>query len=92
MINTGEWTHAAVTYKESADEVKIYIDGQLSESTTSHTIDMCTTNTEVIQIGGHSGTTRWFDGRIDDVRIYDRVLTTAEISNLANGNRGGGTL
>lgn len=35
-----------------------------------------------ITIGGVSG--RWFNGSIDDVRIYNRMLSTTEITNLYN--------
>ena len=28
-----------------------------------------------------------YTGQVDDVRIYNRVLTSAEIRNLARGNR-----
>jgi len=34
---------------------------------------------------GHAGA-RYFDGILDEVRIYDRVLTADEVSQLANGS------
>ncbi len=33
----------------------------------------------VLRIGGNGGWPEWFAGRIDEVRIYNRPLTTAEI-------------
>jgi hypothetical protein len=32
-----------------------------------------------LRIGGNTVWSEWFAGLIDDVRIYDRVLTAAEI-------------
>ncbi|MCH7921093.1 MAG: hypothetical protein IIC50_24380, partial [Planctomycetes bacterium] len=31
----------------------------------------------------HSGAQRWFPGSIDDVRIYDRALSSEEIAGAA---------
>ena len=37
------------------------------------------TSTQVLRIGGNSVWNEFFQGRIDDVRIYNRALTQAEI-------------
>ena len=36
-------------------------------------------------IGGWNGEARWFQGSLDDIRIYDRVLTAPEIQTLYQG-------
>ena len=33
-----------------------------------------------LKIGGNSVWAEWFAGQIDEVRVYDRVLTAAEIT------------
>jgi RHS repeat-associated protein len=70
------WTHLAASYDNEA--LTIYIDGAAVAATaTPGPID---TSTGVLSIGGG---TYWggeyFAGLIDDIRIYNRVLTSAEI-------------
>jgi hypothetical protein len=38
-------------------------------------------------IGSSTGKVYYCDGIIDDVRIYDRALSTAEIQNLYNADK-----
>jgi hypothetical protein len=82
-ISTGVWTHVVLTFDDPSDTAKFYIDGGLDNTSTSFTNSLADT-AEPIIIGwaGQSGSEH-FDGRIDDVRIYDRVLSPAEISALA---------
>jgi len=54
---------------------KISTNRQLTASNISNT-------TSVVYIGSQSSTTRYFNGSIDDVRIYNRVLTPSEIDTL----------
>jgi len=75
-----EWHHVAFTYDGST--VRNYIDGQLDASY-SQTGD-ANTNGDSLGIGTNlpwddSG----FDGVIDDVRVYDRVLSDDELAHLA---------
>jgi hypothetical protein len=37
----------------------------------------------VAKIGAVGDNSRWFDGQIDDVRIYDRALTAEEVGALS---------
>jgi hypothetical protein len=36
------------------------------------------------KIGGQTDFGHYWDGRIDDVRVYDKGLTSTEVSNLYN--------
>jgi hypothetical protein len=42
----------------------------------------------VYSIGNYQGMPQWFAEKIDDVRIYDRVLNGAEIAELAGQGDG----
>ncbi|MHC4890517.1 MAG: LamG-like jellyroll fold domain-containing protein, partial [Planctomycetota bacterium] len=84
-ISTDEWYHIAVT--SDGSQSVIYIDGQRDVTTG-------TANTATgtgMGIGYHSGDT-YFDGIIDDVRIYERALSAEEIRQLylcgTGGNQG----
>jgi hypothetical protein len=87
IIPTGVWRHVAVTF--SSTSVRIYINGALDSSKSgdySVGSNLTTTNT----IGGwiaQPNPPHWFNGMIDDVRIYNRALTDAEILGLKNWQR-----
>ena len=68
------WAHLAATYDGSA--LRFYINGALV--TTKAAIGSITTTNLPLHIGGDA-LNEWFNGRIDDVRIYNRTLTQAEI-------------
>jgi hypothetical protein len=69
------WSHLATTYDGSV--VRLYVNGVLAGST-SFTGAM-TASTGVLRIGGNSIWAEWFAGLIDEVRVYNRVLTSTEI-------------
>ena len=74
-----------ITATYEANSYKLYRNGQLIASTTNFGIINFNT-TSKINIGlRHDGASNGFlNAKIDDVLIYDRVLTQAEISNLYN--------
>jgi hypothetical protein len=81
-INT--WTHVAVTY-DSAGNYVFYKNGVLDGSGTS--LQSFSFSNLQIGLGFPGGSGDYFNGTIDDVRVYKRVLTVTEISNLYKGSR-----
>ena len=82
-MKPGRWTHVFVTYDGTrvADAVRFYIDGRPARHVANlDAINQSFQNDEPFRIGaGHSN----FEGMIDDVRVFDRVLTAAEIEVVA---------
>jgi hypothetical protein len=83
--NDGKWHYAVVTFDNANDILSLYIDGILVASTTStSTPDTGTAdNFKPFRAGANSWTTpsdRFFIGQIDEVRLWNRVLTANEIS------------
>jgi len=75
----GKWHHIAATYDGAT--FAIYVDGKLEASEVS-TGNMAVSTYNVC-IGDNSGATgRYWNGLIDDVRIYKQALTAAEIKVL----------
>jgi hypothetical protein len=75
----GVWHHLAGTYDGS--QIKLYVDGILRD--TKNYTGAIGTNTAIVSIGSDSGTRRYCDARIDDVRIYNRAITAMEVIKLA---------
>src|SRR5262249_14584711 len=72
-LNT--WSHLAGTYDGST--LRLYVNGaQVASKAYTGTI---ATSTGPLRIGGNSIWNEYFTGRIDEVRIYNRVLTATEI-------------
>lgn len=75
IIPTRTWTHVAVTYDGST--IRYYINGE-SDGSLATTVGL-TTNDSPLGIGADPETGFRFDGFIDEVRLWDRVRTQAEI-------------
>jgi glucose/arabinose dehydrogenase len=76
----GTWSHLAATYDGAS--LRLYVNGALAQ-TTPVTGNM-TVSTGPLRLGGNAVWGEYFTGTIDDVRIYDRARTQAEIqSDLA---------
>ena len=76
-ISTNVWTHVAIVYEQGSQ--RIVINGVESGST-SYT-ETLRTNSDPLHIGGdqlYAG--RYFDGLIDEVKVYRRALSTSEIN------------
>ena len=72
------WTHIAVSYDDVSKQMSIYVNGVSGGTTTVTGLATLLAN---LTIG--KTTIQWFNGKQDDIRIYDRVLTQAEITHLA---------
>ncbi len=69
------WSHLATTFDGSV--LRLYVNGTLASSTTS--AGSIATSTGVLRIGGNSVWGEWFAGLIDEVRVYNRALSAAEV-------------
>lgn len=78
-LSANQWTHVAGTYDGS--NITIYIDGAQEGSTSASLNIVSATTTE---FGRQSGNDRNFDGNIDDLRLYNKALSSTEVSDLYN--------
>ena len=69
------WTHLAATYNGTT--LRVFVNG--TEVGSRAMTGAMLTSTGALQIGGNSIWGEFFQGRIDDIRIYNRALTVAEI-------------
>lgn len=87
MANLGsiqDWHHYVGVYDYDAGEVKLYIDGILRATGTITPGTQLVSDTGELTIGWDDGITgtRYFDGKIDEVRLYREALTDAEVAEL----------
>ena len=75
VLPTNVWSHIAATYDGAA--LRLYFNGTLISSQAR--TGAIATSTNPLQIGGDSIWGQFFQGAIDEVRIYNRALTQAEI-------------
>ncbi|MGE0026858.1 MAG: LamG domain-containing protein [Thermoleophilia bacterium] len=75
-LTAGTWTHLAVTFDGA--QLRFYRNGVLVTSTAA--AGSILTSTGVLRIGGNQVWGEWLDGRIDEVRVYNRALTAAQIT------------
>lgn len=76
---TNSWHHIAAVRDRSTNQFKLYIDGQLKGTDTDTLGDVGNSFSPYI---GQAGA-RYFDGKMDDFRVYNRALSSAEITALA---------
>ncbi|MHC4498377.1 MAG: LamG domain-containing protein, partial [Planctomycetota bacterium] len=82
-----EWIHVGGTY--DANEQTCYVNGVVEDSNTRGALELLSDANDGMGIGGRYGdTSQRFDGKIDDVRVYDRGLSRAEIAWLASQGTG----
>ena len=87
-VNDGRWHHVVGTRSSSTGAMQIYVDGVLNNSVTGPTgpraaaADFCIGS---IQTGVSTG---FYNGALDQVQIYNYVLSATEIANLYNHARG----
>jgi len=85
-----QWHHVAVVFEDDGSpdvlDTKLYVDGLLDTIAASQGTPLDTAATGVVRIGESPWHNTPFVGQIDDVRIYDKVLTEEEIQEVMRGN------
>lgn len=76
------WTHVAIVYSSSEPFQAIYVNGVLDASRTDNSASL-DLNSDPLQIGGDQGFGgRYWDGLIDEVRVYSRAISQAGIQDI----------
>jgi hypothetical protein len=85
-VALGTWQHVAVAYDNSlaTNRPAFYVNGKLVTTTvrTAPSGSKSSDAASTLSIGNTAGMDRTFDGALDDVRIYNRILTASEVSGL----------
>jgi len=83
--NDGQWHHGVVTFDNTNDILRLFVDG-VQIRTLSSTANPDNTGTQPLRIAGNSQslTEDFFIGQLDEVGVWNRALTNAEITDLKN--------
>lgn len=89
-VNLNTWTHVAVTYDSEAQNLYVYFNGVEVDHFTgvnAGTVDWSPEHSNdndgkprSFWVGHSYNDNRWFEGRISEVRVWDKVLTKEEIN------------
>jgi fibronectin type 3 domain-containing protein len=81
-INNNHWYHIVYMYDQVQGKKQIFVDGVLDCEASSSSFQGTTGNTII----GVIYSSKFFDGKIDDISIYNLVLSTTEIQALYSEN------
>ncbi|MCL4789321.1 MAG: hypothetical protein KJ070_21420, partial [Verrucomicrobia bacterium] len=83
VVPLSNWTHFAFTYDSTVvgNNIRIYTNGVLAYSTNgTGAIGDTATSQNDFRIGGRQGLTQYFQGQIDEVRIWNAARSDSEIA------------
>lgn len=84
LVTTGVWDHYCGTFK-GGTYIRLYKNGKLDTQNTSSIASFVNTDSANLYIGRiEHASPRYFEGQIDDVRIYNYALTENQIKNIMN--------
>ena len=81
----GNWSHIACSFDGATGTSKIYVNGQLIDSRTDLAACSVASITSNLNVGRSSTGGEHFNGTLDEVLIYNYVLSDAEIDNIYQG-------
>ena len=82
-VNSGAWVHLAASRSPVSGDngnFKVYLNGSLDSSSNKGVTQLNTGS--LLYLGRTHQSSLYFDGLMDDLRIYDRVLTGSEVQAL----------
>jgi len=87
VLEDGQWHHAAITFK-GGDFLRMYVDGKLVNESDAAATPAPFDNNTPMRIGTdfNDEDKRFFNGIIDEVAVFNRVLSEAEIREAMKGD------
>ncbi|MHC4520437.1 MAG: LamG domain-containing protein, partial [Planctomycetota bacterium] len=81
VISVNTWHHIAYAIDAAAGTAEVYLDGVLGATVTFTGTPLFMKPDQELRIGNCSGT-EYMNGLIDEVRVYNRALSPAEVAGL----------
>lgn len=89
-ISTSGWSHMCGTYNASTRTTNLYLNGSSNQGS-NQTVGVplsAFNDTRTLKVGGTGGNSAVWDGKIAIVQLYNRVISSTEISQNFNAQRG----
>lgn len=96
---SSSWTH--IVCQKTGSNLQMYVNGTLQSSTfntllgvydSPYTASARIDNKDLLKIGGYDSTSLNLNGLLDEIRIYNKALTSTEIGYLGDRTEGGSFL
>ena len=81
-LTTGSWQHLAVTVDQTNGKIAFFLNNKIVGTQKASNIKLLE-NSEDILIGRNTNS-EFFNGMMDDVRLYSRVLSASELAGIFN--------
>ncbi len=87
ILKEGQWHHGAITFK-AGDFLRMYVDGELVDESEANATESLFDNNTPMRIGTdfNDEDKRFFHGIIDEVAVFNRALSQAEVQTAMNGD------
>jgi hypothetical protein len=82
-LNT--WTHLAGVYDADAKQIRLYVDGKLQQTVDQPNTWSSTGPLDLGRFKSKGAYTSYFNGALDDVRVFDQPINDSEAAQLAGG-------
>lgn len=90
QVNDGSRHHIVLTWNSSTGTCTTYQNGVLINSGGTATGDVGLTFSRIASVEDTGGTPRYLDAVLEDVRVYNRILTLAEVQKIYRSRGGDG--
>ncbi|MEV2192843.1 LamG-like jellyroll fold domain-containing protein [Streptomyces phaeochromogenes] len=80
----GAWTHLMGVYDQNKKQIRLYVNGRLQAATEYTTPWAAKGSFEVGRMKAVGGLTDYFEGDLDQVQVWDRVVFDNELEPIAN--------
>jgi hypothetical protein len=78
----GQWHHFAFSKNVDTGDMKLYMNGDLKNTTNATLADIVTTDLLGVYLGVATNYNESFTGRMDDFRLYNYALSDADVAQL----------
>lgn len=82
VVSASDWTKVTVTKAATTNTILVYFNGTLQSTINGGSSSIGTNN--LLTLGSRTNQGQFFNGSIDEVRVWDRVLSVEEIQNNLN--------
>ncbi len=88
-LSANQWNFAAATYDQTTGSMQLYLNGTLVGSKTHSTGGAVNTDpTQTVMIGANPNGYGYFDGRIDEVAVFDKAISQSQLQAIYNSTAG----